>query len=57
MRKFGLFAAAFALATGAFWVTMLTSPPTLEAAVQTRIDTRELTLKAHLEDGQPADAF
>jgi uncharacterized protein involved in exopolysaccharide biosynthesis len=57
MRRIGLFAAAFALATGAFWVTMLTSPPKLEAAVQTRIDTRELTLKAHLEDGQPSDAF
>jgi hypothetical protein len=57
MRKIGLFAAAFALATGAFWVTMLTSPPKLEAAVQTQIDTRELTLKAHLEDGQPSDAF
>ena len=57
MRKLGVFAAAFALATGAFWVTMLTSPPKLEAAVQTQIDTRELTLKAHLEDGQPSDAF
>ena len=57
MRKLGLFAAAFALATGAFWITMLTSPPKLEAAVQTRIDTRDLTLKAHLEDGQPSDAF
>jgi uncharacterized protein involved in exopolysaccharide biosynthesis len=57
MRRLGLFAAAFALATGAFWVTMLTTPPKLEAAVQTRIDTRELTLKVHLEDGQPSDAF
>ncbi len=57
MRKIGLFAAAFALATAAFWVTMLTSPPKLEAAVQTQIDTRELTLKAHLEDGPPSDAF
>lgn len=57
MRRLGLFAAAFALATGAFWASMLTKPPKVEAAVQTRIDTRELTLKAHLEDGQPSDAF
>ena len=57
MRRFGLFAAACALATGLFWTTVLTKPPKVEAAVQTRIDTRELTLKAHLEDGQPSDAF
>lgn len=57
MRKLGLFAAAFALATGTFWATMLTKPPKSEAAVQIRIDTRELTLKAHLEVGQPYDAF
>ncbi|SDA24057.1 hypothetical protein SAMN02799622_03274 [Methylobacterium sp. UNC378MF] len=57
MRKILMLIAAFALATGAFWVTMLTSPPRLEAKVQTRIDTRELTLKVHLEDGQPSDAF
>lgn len=57
MRRLGLFAAAFALATGLFWTTMLTQPPKVEAAVQTRIDTRELTLKAHLEDGRPCDAF
>ena len=33
MRKLALFGAAFALATGAFWATMLVSPPTTEAAV------------------------
>lgn len=57
MRRLGLFAVAFALATGAFWTSMLTKPPKVEAAVQTRIDTRELTLKAHLQEGQPSDAF
>lgn len=57
MRTLGLFAAAFALAAGAFWATMLTTPPKSEAAAQTRIDTRALTLKAHLEVGQPYDAF
>ncbi len=57
MRRLGIFAAAFALATGVFWTTMLTKPPKVEAAVQTRIDTRELTLKAHLEESRPSDAF
>ena len=32
MRKLRLFAAAFALATGAFWVTMLKDPPKSVAA-------------------------
>jgi len=57
MRRLGVFAAAFALATGVFWTTMFTKPPKVEAAVQTQIDTRELTLEAHLEEGQPSDVF
>lgn len=32
MRKLGLFAAAFALAAGAFWTVVLTRPPQSEAA-------------------------
>ncbi|MFC7663638.1 hypothetical protein ACFQWF_14345 [Methylorubrum suomiense] len=32
MRNLGLFATAFIVATGAFWLTMLTIPPTTEAA-------------------------
>ena len=31
-RRLTLFATAFALATGAFWGTMLTTPPVTEAA-------------------------
>lgn len=31
-RRLGMFGAAFAVATGAFWATMLTTPPTTEAA-------------------------
>lgn len=57
MRKLSLLAVAFALATGAFWMTILTLPPKSEAAVQMRIDTRELTLKAHPSDSQMSDAF
>ncbi len=33
MRKIHLFGAAFVLATALFWGTMLTSPPTTEAAL------------------------
>lgn len=32
-RRLGLFAAAFAIATAAFWATILTDPPKTEAAV------------------------
>jgi hypothetical protein len=38
-------------------MTMLTIPPKSEAAVQSRIDTRDLTLKAHPNPGQAYDAF
>ncbi len=45
MRTLGLFATAFLLATGAFWLTMLTSPPTTEAA-HAGLDIKALTGKA-----------
>lgn len=57
MRKLTLFTAAFALATGAFWLTMLTAPPRSEASAQPRIDTRELTLKANPAPSLPYDPF
>ncbi|GJD62066.1 hypothetical protein [Methylobacterium frigidaeris] len=47
---------ALALATGLFWGTMLTRPPTSEARPGIGIDTREITLRAHLEDADPCDA-
>jgi hypothetical protein len=34
-RVLGLFAATFAVATAAFWATMLTDPPKTEAAAGT----------------------
>lgn len=46
MRNLGLFATAFLLATGAFWLTMLTSPPTTEAAPHASMDIKALTVKA-----------
>jgi hypothetical protein len=57
MRKFSLFVAAFALAAGAFWTIMLTSPPQTEAAAASQINTRELTLRSHLEVGESYDTF
>ncbi|SFU79781.1 hypothetical protein SAMN02799631_02381 [Methylobacterium sp. 174MFSha1.1] len=47
---------ALALATGLFWGTMLTRPPTSEARPGLGIDTREITLRAHLDEADPCDA-
>ncbi|MCF4126874.1 hypothetical protein [Methylobacterium sp. SyP6R] len=47
---------ALALATGLFWGTMPTRPPTGEARPGIGIDTREITLRAHLRDADPCDA-
>ena len=57
MRALSLLAAAFVLAAGAFWITMLTTPPKSEAALSSGINTQELTIKAHPNEGQPYDAF
>jgi hypothetical protein len=56
MRNLGLFATAFLLATGAFWLTMLTSPPTTEAAPHLSLDTKALTLKANPPVAADCDA-
>ena len=56
-RRLGVFAAAFAVATGAFWGTMLTSPPVSEAA-NPSFFIHELHLKAPLDlPLTQADAF
>ena len=39
MRALNVFLAAFALATGAFWFTMLSDPPKTEAAPRSLADT------------------
>lgn len=57
MRRASMFLAALGLAAGVFWLTMLTTPPVSEASPQTKIDTRDLTLKAHPDGGLPCDAF
>ncbi|GJD50232.1 hypothetical protein OPKNFCMD_2969 [Methylobacterium crusticola] len=49
--------AAFAAATGLFWATMLTAPPTSEARAVAGIDVRDLTIQAKLDEGAAYDAF
>lgn len=57
MRTLSLLAAAFVLAAGAFWATILLKPPKSEAAVHASMNIQELTLKATPDAGQPSDAF
>ena len=45
-RRVSFFAAALVLATCSFWTTMLTSPPTSEAALPHAIDITRLTSAA-----------
>jgi hypothetical protein len=45
MRKLKYFALAFALATGAFWLTMLKDPPKSEASDPTRLTIQPNDLK------------
>ncbi|WP_194075169.1 hypothetical protein [Methylobacterium durans] len=57
MRGIIMFAAAFVLAAGAFWATMLTAPPASKAAHYTPLDIREMTIKANPGAGERHDAF
>ena len=41
-RKLSMLAAAFVVATGFFWTTMLTAPPVALAATSQGLDIREL---------------
>lgn len=58
MRKFYLFIVALIVATGAFWATMLTTPPQTEAAqVPAAMDIYDLTIRTSAPLSEPADAF
>ena len=57
-QRLKLFVAAFALATGAFWATMLTTPPQTEAAAPlASINVNDLVIQKNLPMADPADAF
>ena len=45
-RRMSFFAAALVIASGAFWATMLTSPPKVEAAVSQGMDISRLSATA-----------
>lgn len=55
MRSLMTLAVAFAVATAAFTITMLTKPPVSEARIISSIDTYALTLSAHPADAQSYD--
>lgn len=58
MRKLPLFAAALIVATGAFWATMLTTPPKTEAAQPlASININDLVVQSGLPLAEPSDAF
>ena len=59
MRKMKMFAVALALATGAFWVTMLKDPPKVEAAdpAMTKFSPGDLKVPADLPILTGADAI
>ncbi len=57
MRTVKLLAVATVVAAGAFWATMLTSPPQSTARGVAGIDTKLLTLDAQPAMGQQSDAF
>ena len=47
MSKITIFAAAFALATVAFWSVVLTAPPTSQASVAPALERAELASADH----------
>ena len=55
MYKLSVFAAAFVLATAAFWATMLTDPPKTEAGITDRFDIND-TLGNAPKDAAVQDA-
>ena len=57
MRGLKYLAIAFVVAAGAFWTTMLTTPPKSVAGPTAGLDTKQLTLEAHSGMGQQYDAF
>ncbi len=60
MRKLPLFILALIVATGAFWATMLTTPPTTEASVPPAIggiNVYDLMNGTTLPMAEPSDTF
>lgn len=57
MRKLKIFAVAFAVATGAFWVTMLNAPPKSVAAdPSVGLVMKDINGSASMPTGEPVGA-
>ena len=56
MRKLPIFIVALIVATGAFWVTMLTTPPKTEASTTVPFSIYEMTIEKNLPMAEFADA-
>ncbi len=58
MRKLSVFLTALVVAAGAFWATMLTTPPQTEAAQPLpTINVNDLMTQSGLPLADPSDAF
>ncbi|MER2265583.1 hypothetical protein [Methylobacterium oxalidis] len=57
MRGITISAAAFVLAAGAFWATMLTYPPASKADHYAPLDIQAMTIKANPGASERYDAF
>ena len=58
MRKLPIFIVALIVATGAFWATMLTTPPKTEAAQPgASININDIIVQSGLPLAEPTDAF
>ncbi len=58
MRKLPLFIVALIVATGAFWLTMVSTPPTTEAAQpRASINVNDIMIENGLSLAEPADTF
>jgi hypothetical protein len=56
MRKIPTFVAALIVATGAFWATMLTTPPKTEAATSVPFSIYDMTIEKNLPMAEATDA-
>jgi hypothetical protein len=56
MRKLPIFIVALIVATGAFWVTMLTTPPKTVAAPSVPFSIYDMTIEKNLPTAEFADA-
>ena len=57
MNKLKIFALAFALATGAFWVTMLNDPPKSVAADASGLVMKDIAISSTMPSAEGGNAY